>query len=119
MQVSTSNSGRSAGVANRTPLVATHRHAERRRQVDERVVVGFFVAAEMPLQLDVDAIAAEDADEAIEQAADAVAPAVERGAADERDEAAASRRRARRASSAPSPFGARSFIRVIRRQRLR
>ena len=63
------------------------RHAERRRQADERLVVALFVAAEMPLQLDVDAIAAEDADEAIEQAADAVAPAVERGAAGERDEA--------------------------------
>ena len=40
----------------------------------------------MPLQLDVDAVAAEDADEAIEQAADAVPPAVERRAAGQRDE---------------------------------
>ena len=40
----------------------------------------------MPLQLDVDAVAAEDADQAIEQAADAVPPAVERGAAGQRDQ---------------------------------
>ena len=63
------------------------RHAERRRQADERVVVALFVAPQMPLQLDVHAVAAEDADEAIEQAADAVPAAVERGAAGERDEA--------------------------------
>ena len=40
----------------------------------------------MPLQLDVHPIAAEDADEAIEQAADAVPPAVERRAAGKRHE---------------------------------
>ena len=51
------------------------RHAKRRRELDERLVVGFFVAAEVALQLDVDAVAAEQADEAIEQAADAVAAA--------------------------------------------
>ena len=42
----------------------------------------------MPLQLDVEPIAAEHADQAIEQPADAVAPAVERRAAGERDEPA-------------------------------
>ena len=63
-------------------------HAKRRRQRHERGGVGFFVAPEVPLQLDVDAVAAEDADQAIEQAADAVAPAVERRAAGERDEPA-------------------------------
>ena len=41
----------------------------------------------MPLQLDVRAIAAEDADEAIEQAADAEPARVERRAAGQRDEA--------------------------------
>ena len=63
------------------------RDAERRRQSDERVVVALFVAPQMPLQLDVHAVAAEDADEAIEQAADAVPAAVERRAAGQRDEA--------------------------------
>ena len=63
------------------------RHAERRRQRDERVVVALLVAPKMPLQLDVHAVAAEDADEAIEQAADTVPPAVERRAAGQRDEA--------------------------------
>ncbi len=64
------------------------RHVERRREIDERLVVRLFVAAEVPLQLDVHAVAAEQADETIEQAADAVAAAVERRAAGERDEAA-------------------------------
>ncbi len=39
MQVSTSNSGRSAGVAKRTPLVARTRHAERLGQRHQRLVV--------------------------------------------------------------------------------
>ena len=64
------------------------RHVERRREIDERLVVRFFVAAEVPLQLDVDAVAAEQADETIHQAADAAAAAVEGRAAGERDEAA-------------------------------
>ena len=75
------------------------RHVERRRQIDERLVVGFLVAAEVPLQLDVDAVAAEQADEAIEQAADAVARRVERRAAGERDEAAGRARPDRPASA--------------------
>ena len=64
------------------------RHVERRRELDERLVVRFLVAAEVPLQLDVHAVATEQADEAIHQAADAAAAGVERRAADERDEAA-------------------------------
>ena len=36
-------------------------HVERRREMDERLVVGFLVAAEVPLQLDVHAAAAEQA----------------------------------------------------------
>ena len=62
------------------------RHAEGRRQADERLGVALLVATEMALQLDVHAVAAEHADEAIEQAADAVPPAVERRAAGQRDE---------------------------------
>jgi hypothetical protein len=60
------------------------RHAERAGQCDQRRVVLLFVAAEMPLQFDIDVAAAEDADDPIEQAADAVAAAVERGTADHR-----------------------------------
>ena len=77
------------------------RHVKRRRELDERPVVGFLVAAQMPLQLDVHVVAAEHADEAIEQAADAVAAAVERRAADERDEARRCGRRAPRARARP------------------
>src|SRR5206468_511394 len=61
---------------------------EGRGERDERLVIRFLVAPQMPLQLDAHVIASEEADDAIEQAADAVAPAVERRAADERDEAA-------------------------------
>ena len=84
----TSNSGRSAGVAKRTPLVASVGTRNAAARLTSACVVALLVAAEMPLQLDVDAVAAEDADQAIEQAADAVAPAVERRAAGERDEPA-------------------------------
>ena len=64
------------------------RHAERGGERDERGGVGFFIAAEMALQLEIDVAAAEDADEAIEQPAHAVAPPVERGAPREHDEPA-------------------------------
>ncbi len=63
------------------------RHPERRGHRGKRLVVGLLVAAGMPLQLDVRAIAAEETDEAIEQAADAEAARVERRAARQRDEA--------------------------------
>ena len=72
----------------------------------------------MPLQLDVDLVAAEDADQAIEQPADAVAIGCSSG----RPASATSPPTwpSRSSSvSAPSPFGARSFIVVISRQRLR
>ena len=86
MQVRTSNSGRAAGVAKRTPLVASVGTRNAAARLTSACVVALLVAAEMPLQLDVHAVAAEDADQAIEQAADAVPPAVERGAAGERDQ---------------------------------
>ena len=86
-QVSTSNSGRSPGVAKRTPLVATTGTRKRVRQLGQRLVVGFLVAQQMPLQLDADVVAAEEADEPIEQAADAVLPRVEHRPARQRDEA--------------------------------
>ena len=64
------------------------RHPERRGHRGKRLVVGFLVAAGMPLQLDVrPEIATEETDEAIEQAADAEAARLERRAAGQRDEA--------------------------------
>ena len=84
------------------------RHAKRAGQRDQRRVVLLFVAAEMPLQFDVDAVAAEDADEAIEQAADAVAAAIERRAADQRDQPADAAVEYRRASARPR-LSARAF----------
>ena len=86
MQVSTSNSGRAAGVVEADAVGRQRRHAERVGEADERRVVARLVAAQVPLQLDVDAAAAEDADETIEQAADAVPPRVEHRAPGERDE---------------------------------
>ena len=62
------------------------RRAKGRGQRDQRLVVGLFLAAKMPLQLHVHAVAAEQPDEPLEQPADAVAPGVERGAAGERHE---------------------------------
>jgi hypothetical protein len=56
------------------------RHAKRGGQRHERRVMVRLVAAKMTLQLDVHPVAAEDADEPIEQAGDAVPPIVERRA---------------------------------------
>jgi hypothetical protein len=63
------------------------RHVIRRREIHEGVVVGVLVAEPMTLQLHVDAVAAEDPDEPIEQAADAVATRAKDLAAGERHEA--------------------------------
>ena len=53
MQVSTSKSGRSSGVGEAHAVVATMRHVKRGGQVAQHLVVGFFVAQEVPLQFDV------------------------------------------------------------------
>ena len=117
MHVSTSYSGRASGVANRTPLVAMT--GTRNASASETSIsLSVFVALQMPLQLDVDLRAAEDADQPIEQPADAVPLGVQQRPAGERDEPADWPSRSS-SVSAPSPFGARSFMRVIRRQRLR
>ena len=47
------------------------RHMKRVGQIDERLVVGVFVAPEVPLHFHEDTVAAEHADEPIDQAADA------------------------------------------------
>ena len=87
IEVSTSNSGRSSGVAKPTPPVATQRHAKRLGEADQRVVVVFLIALQVPLQLDVGIAAAEHADDAIEQAADAEALGAQQRAAGHGDEA--------------------------------
>ena len=119
MQVSTSNSGRSSGVAKPHAAGGDQRHAKRLGQADQRLVVVFLIALQVPLQLDVRLAAAEDADHAIEQAADAVALGLQQRPARQRDEAAVVKPSRSSSVSAPSPFGARSFMREIRRQRLR
>ena len=64
-----------------------HRNAKGPGQRVQRDVVDFLIAQQMPLQLDVDAAPAEQADQAIEQAADAVSLPVEQRAAAEGDQA--------------------------------
>src|SRR5262245_53936365 len=59
------------------------RHAKRRCQINQALVVGFFITPEMALQLDVHRITAEDPDRSVEQSSYAVAMALERRAADE------------------------------------
>ena len=54
-----------------------HRDSKRARQASQRHQVRFFVAQQVPLQLDVDVGAPEQADETVEQPADAVAMRVE------------------------------------------
>ena len=94
----------------------------RRSQRDERVVVGFLVTLQMALQLDVEPIAAEQADQAVEQPADAVPPpSTARPASATSPPVVPSR--SSRLSAPPvavtSPLGAPAFIRVRRRHRLR
>jgi hypothetical protein len=92
------------------------RHAKRGGQRDERRVIVRLVASKMTLQLDVHPVAAEDADEPIEQAGDTM-----RRPSSAARPASATRPAVQPSSSssvsAPSPFGARSFMRVISRQR--
>ena len=87
MQVSTSYSGRFAGAAKRTPLVAIDRHVKGRREIDERLVVRLLVAEQVPLHLDADVVRAKRADDAIDEAAHAKARSAERRAADQCHEA--------------------------------
>ena len=107
------------------------RDAKRLRQRIKRGVVGFLISQQMALQLDEHVAAAEQADQPIEQAADAVSLAVEERTAAERDEpggAAVELLEHERALPFPTPprFArrgprgeARIFMRVTRRQRFR
>ena len=49
------------------------RQVKGRREIAQRVVVGFFVAQQVALQLDADVAGPEDADDPIDEPADAVA----------------------------------------------
>ena len=95
------------------------RHTERIGQAHQRVVVVLLIAAQVPLQFDIDIAATEErrpGDRAarprrnVRPAAVTVLPA--RPALSVNPSKSSS-------VSAPSPFGARSFMRVIRRHRLR
>ena len=63
MQVSTSSSGRPAGVAWRTSLVATSGMRKCARDVDQRAVEPLLVGIEMALQVDVEAVGEEALEE--------------------------------------------------------
>ena len=62
------------------------RHAKRLGQAHERVVVVFLIAAQVPLQLDIDIAATEQPDQPIEQPADAVPLGEQQRPAGQRDE---------------------------------
>ena len=62
------------------------RHVEGGGEIAQRVIVGFLVAEEMALELEIGAGAPEDADQAIDESADAERRAAQHGAAAERDE---------------------------------
>ena len=91
---------------------------ERGGEIAQRVVVRLLVAKQVALQLEVGVGAAEHADEPIDQAADAEAPAAQHRAPAERDEP---RGVAVDLVERERPFAlrARSFIIVSSRQRFR
>ena len=64
-----------------------HRHPERRRQARQRVVVVLLIAPQVALQLDAHLGAAEDADQPIQQPADAEAIGAQQRLPGQRDEA--------------------------------
>ena len=94
-----------------------HRHAERLGQPDEHVVVVFLIAPQMPLELDVQVRSRPKMPTSVSSSP----PTPKRSAWSNGRPASAMRPStwpSRSASeSAPSPFGARSFIVVIRRHR--
>ena len=64
------------------------RQMERRREIDEGMIVGLFVPEQVTLQLDRDPAGAEHSHESIDEAADAKAAAVDRCPPDERHQPA-------------------------------
>ncbi len=77
-------------VGGREPHAASgdDRHVIRRGQIDQQIVVARFIPIEMPLQLDVDRVGAEQPDQPIEQAAHAMLPDVQQIAAGQGHQAA-------------------------------
>ena len=63
-----------------------HRHVERGRQREQRLVVGLLVANQVALQFEADVRPSEDPDQPVDQAAHAVAPAAQRLAPGQRHE---------------------------------
>ena len=76
------------GLGEAHAVTGDHRHVKRGGQLLQDLVVPLLLAQQMPLQLHVHLRRAEDADDAIDEAADAETAAVDRGAAGERDQAA-------------------------------
>ena len=110
---------RPVGRLRETHTVGRHdRQVERGREIDQGMVVGLFVPEEMPLQLDRHAAGAEHAHQPIDEPADAEAGTVDRGAPDQRHQPADMTVQVLEGERA-SPFGARSFMRVMSRHRLR
>ena len=64
------------------------RQVKCRRQIAQRVIVGLFIAEQMPLQLDADIRSTERPDQAIDDSPDAIPRPVDDRAAGQRDEPA-------------------------------
>ena len=87
MHVSTSNNGRSRGIRESHAVGGDNRHVKRRRKIDQPLIVDVFIAQQMTLNFDVDIAAAEQANQRINHAADAVSLGCEQIAAGKRHEA--------------------------------
>ena len=94
------------------------RQVEGGGQIDQRMVVGFLVAQQVPLQLDATPPRPNTPTSRSTRPPTPKRGAVDRASADQRHEPADCPSRSSSVST-PSPFGARSFIRVISRHRLR
>ncbi len=89
------------------------------RQLGERRVIRLLVAQQVALQLDADIAAAEQPDQAIEHAADAVAARVEQRPAGKRHQARRAAVELVEHRARLRPLAARIFMRVTSRHRLR
>ena len=75
-----------AGIGESHPVGGDDRHVKRVGDVGQQAIVAILVAQQMALQLDIYAVAPEDADERIDQSADAIFFEPEQVAARQRDE---------------------------------
>ena len=67
-------------------VAGENRQVKGRREIAQRVIVGFFIAQQMALQLDADIRRAKGANQTIDQSADAIAWPVDDRAARQRHE---------------------------------